>query len=207
MLLGLRFGRLRVLSMEGPGWACVCDCGGLALVEATPLTRGTTVSCGCARREGLEHRLKHGATIKMTAEYVAWRSMRDRCLNTKSRHYHRYGGRGITVCARWGDYKNFCKDMGARPAGMTLDRRDNGRGYSKSNCRWASREEQSNNRDCTVLRRLWGEEKSLAQWSRDERCLVNYGALRKRVHHGWTLEQAMAWTAKRWPIESGEVKI
>lgn len=200
-LKGLRFGRLRVLSMEGPKWAAVCDCGGLALVAATPLTSGTTVSCGCARKEGLERRKTHGASVGMPREYRAWLEMRQRCLRPGSAHYHRYGGRGIGICPSWNSYEQFRLDMGVCPLGQTLDRRRNNEGYSKSNCRWATREEQSNNRECSVLRPLWGEKKSLAQWSRDPRCLVNYGALRKRVYCGWPLELAMTYTAKHWPKE------
>lgn len=201
-LEGAKFGRLEVLHQEGKFWVCVCECGGLSLTETTRLTQGSTRSCGCLRDEMLVAMAwKHGASVRMTPEYVSWLSMRNRCLNDKSKHYSRYGGRGISICARWAEFRNFYEDMGSKPPGLTLDRRDNRKGYSKSNCRWASREEQSNNRECSVLRRLWGEEKSLAQWARDERCLVNYGALRKRVYHGWPLEQAMTWTAKRWPTE------
>jgi hypothetical protein len=76
-------------------------------------------------------------------------NMRERCNNPKNPSYPRYGGRGIRVCSRWDSYdpgfKNFLEDMGERPKGMTLDRRDNNKGYCKSNCRWATHHEQARN--------------------------------------------------------------
>ena len=72
--------------------------------------------------------------------------MKARCSNKKSTHYDRYGGRGITVCARWKRFENFYKDMGERPEGLTLDRIDNNGNYEKSNCRWVTHKENCNNR-------------------------------------------------------------
>ena len=73
-----------------------------------------------------------------------------RCRNPKAVSWKNYGGRGITVCARWdpkqgGSFENFLADMGERPAGLTLDRRDNNLGYLLENCRWATWQEQRAN--------------------------------------------------------------
>lgn len=78
--------------------------------------------------------------------YSVWWNMIDRCTNPKNNAWKNYGGRGISVCRRWLNIKNFVADMGPRPNGLTLDRINNDAGYSPKNCRWATRKEQQRNR-------------------------------------------------------------
>lgn len=87
---------------------------------------------------------KHGWSG--TPTHTTWTSMHSRCTDPRNASYGRYGGRGITVCERWGDFTFFLADMGERPEGMTLDRIEIDRNYEPSNCRWATRAEQESNK-------------------------------------------------------------
>lgn len=112
---------------------------------------------------------------------------KDRCYNPHSGAYKNYGGRGIKVCDRWTapvvGFENFYSDMGPRPAGCSIDRVDNNKGYSPGNCRWAKRKEQNNNRRSCVMVDIGGEEKTLAQWS--EEYGLNYWTVHARYRRGW----------------------
>ena len=81
-----------------------------------------------------------------TKIYRIYHAMLNRCYRSADQAYKNYGGRGITVCDRWrSSFEAFLGDMGERPSGLTLDRRNNDGNYSPDNCRWASREEQRRN--------------------------------------------------------------
>lgn len=90
-------------------------------------------------------RYTHGLTN--SAEYRVWASMIQRCQNPKSQRFSSYGGRGISVCERWQKFEGFFADMGVRPSPeFSIDRIDNDEGYSKENCRWATRSQQQKNK-------------------------------------------------------------
>jgi hypothetical protein len=76
----------------------------------------------------------------------SWQGMKQRCLNPKHVAYARYGGRGIKIDSRWLRFENFLVDMGVRPEGKTLNRKDNDGDYTKDNCNWATDEEQYSNK-------------------------------------------------------------
>lgn len=97
-----------------------------------------------ARRHGHTHRA--GDVTVQSPTYMSWSSMLKRCSNPSSKDYKSYGGRGVTVCDRWHSFDNFLADMGEKPIGLSIDRRDNDRGYEPGNCRWATTTEQNRNR-------------------------------------------------------------
>jgi hypothetical protein len=144
-------------------WHCRCDCGGRSVVAAQNLNAGlrklkarphALFSCGDP-----EHRCGHASTNYIHGgrrykrrEYNSWTGLRQRCNNPKCGVYEDYGGRGITVCARWMEkgtgFVNFLADMGPCPEGMSIDRENVMGNYEPGNCRWADRTMQSNNRRC-----------------------------------------------------------
>jgi len=135
---------------------------------------------------------RHGHVVgrKRSATHTAWTNMIARCTNPKRPDFRYYGGRGITVCARWrSSFANFLADMGARPAGKSLDRIDNSRPYEPTNCRWATKHEQMQNTRATQLITFEGKTMGLAAWARE--IGIAHSNLRGRLDRGWPLSKAL----------------
>ena len=88
----------------------------------------------------------HGHSRPPSPTYSSWNAMKTRCRNVNTPDYQHYGARGISYDPKWEDFETFLLDMGKRPAGTTLDRKDPTLGYTKTNCRWATYAEQNRNR-------------------------------------------------------------
>jgi hypothetical protein len=154
-MTGQRFGRLVCIRLgkscnSGRYWICLCDCGKETEVLRGNLINGNTTSCGCfwneVRKANGHKRIKHGYATKRTKTYITWEAMHSRCNNPNADWYHRYGGRGKKICEKWNNFLNFLFDMGERPEGKTLDRKNPDGNYEPNNCRWATPLEQSNNK-------------------------------------------------------------
>jgi len=126
-----------------------------------------------------------------TPIYRSWSNMKARCHNPRATGYYRYGARGIAVCAEWQSFAGFLHDMGSTFApGLTLDRIDNERGYSKENCRWSDATQQANNRMSNKHIQIGGETKTLEQWIRASG--LKSSTVRQRIYcYGWPVERAL----------------
>lgn len=126
-----------------------------------------------------------------TRIYEIWYGMRSRCNNQSDSNWHKYGGRGITVCERWNtSFEAFLEDMGQPPTNdHSIDRIDNDKGYDVTNCRWASRIVQCRNRRNTTYITANGKTLPLADWA--EKMGVDGRMLHLRIKRGWTDDEVI----------------
>lgn len=171
------------------GALCRCDCGTERVVAIRCIVKGYSQSCGCANIEAsIRKNTRHGAF--KTRLYRIWRGMKERCHNPNAPAYSRYGGRGITVCKRWHDFRNFRADtMRTYRDNLTLDRINNNGPYSPKNCRWVTAEVQGNNRNNNNVLEFNGERMTCSQWAR--KLGMREITLSKRIHAGWSVRKAL----------------
>lgn len=147
-LAGQKFGELTAIRKHDKKsmWICKCSCGNEKLAVASRLKKGITTSCGCKTREKQSKSMtRHG--MKGTPIYSTWNSMKNRCLNPKSKYSKHYIEKGIRVCDEWLNFEGFYKDMGdSHFEGAFIDRIDNSEGYCKENCRWVTVLESNRNK-------------------------------------------------------------
>jgi hypothetical protein len=197
-LEGKKFGGLTAVEPAGDDgygharWLFECECGKKKAANVYRVVSGKTASCGCKRVDVTRSRmLRHGHAHRagMSKTYTTWAGMVARCLTPSATGYAQYGGAGVTVCSQWLDFETFLADMGEAPAGMTIDRIRNEKGYEPGNCRWATRQEQNENRRSVRVVEFNGESMNLTQWAR--KLGLSKAAMYERVAK-WPIERALS---------------
>jgi hypothetical protein len=191
-LSGLAFGRLIVRSRSendirgGAKWLCECECGTTVVVSRGNLTNGNTQSCGCLHRE-ISKAVNTKHDMSNSKEYSTWENMKHRCTNQNNSRASTYFG---LLCKEWIDFDRFFYDMGYAPTPLhSIDRKDNAKGYDKDNCRWATQQEQQNNRTNNTRYTMNGENLTGAQWS--QRIGITQSTISIRIARGWSIEDAL----------------
>jgi hypothetical protein len=131
-------------------WLVECDCGKQIEISASKLFCNGKRSCGCLHKNILLKRnTKHG--LSKSRLYIVFKSIKNRCLNPKSKAYKNYGARGISIYKKWINRPELFvrwidKNLGERPSAKhSLDRINNNKGYTPGNLRWADQKTQTNN--------------------------------------------------------------
>lgn len=140
----MKYNRLTIVSSKGKYYECLCECGTVKQILQYNVRSGNTKSCGCLHKERTkEANSTHGWS--KTAMYMVWKAMIRRCENPNHDAYKYYGGRGIKVCPEWrSNFVRFALDMGADyQPGLTLDRKDSSKDYSKNNCQWLTKSQNA----------------------------------------------------------------
>ncbi len=144
-------------------------------------------------------RYKHGHRRKdyISPTYISWQGMIRVCTNEKDAYYSYYGGRGIGVCDEWRSFERFLEDMGERPGGLKLCRKDTNGDFEPANCEWATPATQQNRTRSNRLLTLNGETKNVTQWASE--LGVAPGIISNRLRYGWSTEDALTRPVTRKP--------
>ena len=213
-LTGLTFSRLTAIGIVGKQWRnyvwkCECECGNITHVKSGELRSGGIKSCGCWKIEATKLTMTtHGHTAgnnrKASPAYSRWCDIKTRCTNHNRTYSHRYADRGIKMCDRWANsFESFLEDMGHPPEGMTIDRIDNERGYSKENCRWATMREQAAN--TSRNRRITISGESMIVMDASRRFGVSQYTIYNRLNRGLSDHEAVFGTGRsRYVTINGE---
>jgi len=168
-------------------WLFLCSCGNEHVALMSNVINGNSMSCGCLSSRGNK---THG--LSGTRLFNVYRKMIARCYDEKHNGYSNYGGRWIIVCDEWkSDRCAFFKwaQLHGYTKNLTLDRKDNNKGYYPDNCRFVSRQDQMNNRRNTRFVTVGNETKPLSDWARQYN--VNPSVLRGRLNLGYSAIDAL----------------
>lgn len=145
-------------------YECRCICGTTRDVRSMHLMSGASASCGCYSKEN-PGRLTHGQARvgQHTKKYRTWRKVLQRCTDPNDQDYERYKGK---LCEEWKTFENFDRDV-PDPASddLSIERKENDKGYEPGNVRWATMAEQHRNQSNCRWIEFQGERKLLTDWA------------------------------------------
>lgn len=182
-------------------WECQCRCGKVIKVSTRNLRSGKVKSCGCTKRALIAEKKKtHGMTG--TRIFRIWSGMLLRCYTPSSSGYEYYGGRGITVCDEWREnfqaFYDWSMENGYKDD-LTIDRKDNEKGYSPDNCKWATSKEQANNRRNNRYIEFNGKVHTISEW--EQITGISRRVIEERIDNlGWSIERALTQKVHTAPI-------
>lgn len=171
---------------------CECECGIAKTIHLSVLVNGQSKSCGCGRFGRSPANKSHGRSPARL--YRIWAAMKTRCTNKTISSYKYYGGKGIAVCREWSSFEAFREwalSKGYNDS-LSIERRENSKGYTPDNCEWIPLSMQTRNRTISKMLTAFGVCKDQKSWSDDERCMVSYATLRRRIIDGWSAEETLA---------------
>lgn len=198
-MTGQRFGRLIVVkripnlpNSKVTRWECKCDCGNITFTGRPNLMHGKSTSCGCYAAESKRKRKTRTThNESRTRLYSIWQSMKQRCYDKNTNGYEQYGAKGIKICEEWMDYNNFSKwstENGYSEL-LTIDRKENSKGYNPENCRWLTMKEQNRNKIKNRIIELDGDKKCVSYWSETLNIPIN--TIVNRLNRGCSPEEAL----------------
>ena len=178
---------------------CVCECGGVVSIEVGNLVSGNSTKCSeCANKDKWRIRRTHGHSLAGPATkieqkcYYTWQAIKRRCGNEGDSAYLRYGGRGISVCAKWiGSYEQFLNDMRLPPSmDHQIDRTNNDGNYEPSNCKWVSRTENARNKSNNKIITAFGKSLTQSEWA--EKTGITRETIAMRLRKGMSAEDTLS---------------
>ena len=188
---------------------CVCSCGKVVHKLRLCALGVDNKSCGCL---SMESRVKAGKAtashgMSKSGTYKSWSGMWERCTRPTHPKYETYKER--TPPERWRSFELFLEDMGERPEGYSIERKDNEKPYGPGNCVWIPSKEQGANTSRVRFLLKGGERFTLPEACRS--LGLNAKTVSTRLYAlGWSLERALGvgweWVDKVFEKKMREVK-